>query len=315
MADRALDVRGLMDSLRVQWRDRGKNTSRGNVNICCPFCKDDYGFHLSISEDRGGVYYCYRRPNDHSGTNPLRLIQRLGATRPDSYTLLNRYMGRVAAETVAEPPPPLSKVRARWERFDTLTDQHDDVLDYLRSRGFLRPLDVATRYDLRVAAQGKWAQRLLFPLLEDGDIIAWTGRALTSALDPKYYTEMNGRDGLVYMPRVAREVLFTVEGPMDALKGAAASESLPVATAALTGKQLNAQRLGRLRRMAGDTVKRVVMVLDADTRLAERSRMLAELKGAFPRIPVRAQALPTPFKDLGEMGIRDAAAFLQSHAQ
>jgi hypothetical protein len=312
--NRELDVRGLMDALRVPWKDRGRNCSKGNVNICCPYCKDDYGYHLTVSEELGGLYYCYRRPNDHSGANPLNLVMRLGPNRKEAVRLLNHYQrGRTQLVAEAVKAPQQTALSKQWGFFEQITEQHPNYADYLRSRGFDHPVGLARRYDLRCAAAGKWAGRVLIPFSEGPELVAWTGRAIRKDAELKYYTNQNGHEGLVYLPRPARHTLFVAEGPLDALKGAAATEELPIATAALTGKQLNAERLGRLKRQAAEA-QQIVLVLDADTRFAERSRMLAELKGAFLGRVVRSLALPAPFKDLGEMGLRDARNFLQGHA-
>lgn len=95
---RPIDLRGLFDNLRVPWRDRGANTSRGNVNICCPFCRDDYGYHMTISETREGAYYCYRRPQEHSGGNLVRVLVKLGASRTEAISLINNFAGSRATE-------------------------------------------------------------------------------------------------------------------------------------------------------------------------------------------------------------------------
>lgn len=91
--------------------------------------------------------------------------------------------------------------------------------------------------------------------------------------------------------------------------GAAATEDLPIGLLALTGKQLNNERLTRV----ADACSRsafIYLALDADTVFAERSRMLAEIRGACRQAEVKTVKIPSFAKDLGELSITDARDWL-----
>lgn len=299
---RSIDLRGLFDNIRVDWRDRGANTSRGNVNICCPFCGDDLGFHLTISEERGGLFYCYRRPQEHSGSNFVRVLVRLGLSRTEAVSLINNFLGKVGELSERPEEIAVSKMEKRWSFFEPAVES-DRALDYLeKKRGFSDPERVARAYDLRVAPVGAWAQRLLFPMRNpDGELEGWTGRAFRNDMQPRYFTEHGNREGTIYLPRAGRWCMIACEGPMDALKGAAATEDLPISLVAMTGKQLNLPRLWKLAQACSRSA-RIYLAVDSDAGIGERSRMLAELRGACPYADlIMFTRIPKPFKDLGEM--------------
>lgn len=307
----AIDLRSLFNELRIPWKDRGANTSRKNVNICCPYCKDDQGWHMGVSED-SGYYYCFRRPQ-HAGHHLPFLLIKLGADRSDAVRLYNRHLTSKPTNREALEPKPLTQQLKAWEEFDPGA-LWNRPMDYLQSRGFDDPDTVAQRYDIRYTQRGAFRNRLLLPILEKGSVVAWTGRALGKDMVPKYLTESSGREGLVYQPRAHRHTLVICEGPLDALKLAVAGERYPVSAVALTGKQLNADRLAHLLDGA-DEVERVLLCLDADTAIWEASRMLAELVGSFRGREVRRIKLPEDYKDPGELPMDEARAWLRGLAE
>lgn len=309
----AIDLRSLFDELRVPWKDRGANTSRGNVNICCPFCRDDTGYHMGISEEKDGAYYCFRRPQ-HAGAHLPIVLTKLGCDRATAVKLVNKHLHKSAGPRApAAPPKPVAQQLAAWERMIPAIES-DRCLDYLYERGFDDPEAVAERYDLRWTGRGKFAGRLLLPIKEGASVVAWTGRALRKDMEPKYLTEKSGREGLVYQPRPHRRLLIVVEGPLDALKLAVAGERTNTSAVALTGKQLSAARLTHLL-MDSEEVEEGALALDADTALWEASRMLAELRGAFRLKPFRRAKLPEGYKDPGEMSLSSARQWIQELAR
>lgn len=305
-----LDLRAIFDSAKIGWKDRGRNCSSGNVNICCPMCHEDTGFHMSVSEE-DGAFYCFRRPREHSGRNLPWILRKLGMSASDADLVVSRQGRR---KRPAKPPPPPVVANPAWERFKPIDADAGAYLSYIASRGFLDPLGVAQRYDLRFARMGKWAGRLLLPLTHDGVTLGWTGRAISKRDELKYLTEAGEHEGLVYLPRAARATLIVSEGPLDALKLAVAGERLPVAAVALTGKALIPERLARIQHAAGNVVRQALLGLDEDTTLGERSRMMAELKLGFRHTPLTTLRMPKPYKDAGAIPQDEAEAFLKGLA-
>jgi hypothetical protein len=140
---------------------------------------------------------------------------RLGLDRYEAQRLLDSYAGKMGQERPKEAPAEISASQKAWERFEILDGPH---LAYLEGRGFPQAAQVASRYDLRCAATGKWAKRLLIPMKQGEATIAWSGRCIRGKDDPKYLTEHNGHEGLIYQPRACRDHMLIFEGQLDALK-------------------------------------------------------------------------------------------------
>lgn len=296
--------RALFDGLGVAWRDRGSNTSAGNVNICCPFCVDDHGFHLSVSEDLP-VYYCYRRPNQHSGGRLIHLLVALGVARNSAVRLLNEHMTKTnnrEPETTVKHGKDLG---AKWLTF-TGAEQGVGCSSYLESRGFEDPAWVAQYYDLRYSPVGGWAMRLLLPLKYDHKVVAWTGRALRSDINPRYLSQEPNETTtpMLYVPDagpLARHgaTCVVVEGPLDALKVAVSTDN-NLGAIALTGKSMNSSKILMLKSLLANCAK-VVIALDADAVITESLELMRTLRSAGVAARMQRSPPPAPYKDAGEM--------------
>lgn len=304
--------RPLLDSVRQPWRDRGSNTSSGNVNICCPWCRDDNGFHLSISEEKD-AYYCYRSPRQHSGGNMIWLMTAIGINRDEANRLLNRFRGIAASA----PPKVLAikgDVATAWHRMDRAGDSPAH-LEYMQSRGFADAKRVCDQFDLRYAPAGTWAMRVLLPVLRHGVVTTWSGRAIRPTLTPKYLAEADADSGksMLYAPGApaygwegARAVI--VEGQLDALKIAAAGVP-DVGAIALVGKALGPSKLLHLRETLMQ-VRCVDVALDADAGLTDALGTMTALRGAGITVPIRRKPMPDGFKDAGEMSYEEVKEWI-----
>lgn len=322
-----IDWRGLLDSLRVPWADRGHNTSKGNISIACPRCQDDPSHHLAIAEHRE-AYYCYRDPNRHSGKNFIGLLisisraHSLGIDRNEAIRLLNYYrLGR----RIALPAPKqqiIQPLTLAWDRFAPATDSKA-CIDYLANRGFEAPRALCERFDLRYAPSGQWAKRLLMPLHQLTSQITWTGRDISGQSSLAYRVqEVNGYNPL-YLPDAKKpraDTLVIVEGPMDALKIAYDCRYESIIVAALCGKGLNAAKILQLRGIAKDYS--VLLAVDADVPISQSNHMISELAPALQSRYIGRVKMPEGIKDPGEIlggevlpWLRNSFRFLQSKAK
>lgn len=302
-----IDWRGLLTTIRVPWVDRGANTSGGNVNIACPWCRNDPSHHLGISLHKE-AFYCYREPNRHSGSSFIRLLVALRQPRVEAVRLLNQHRERVSAFVPTEPADP-AKVRAAWDRFAPAAAS-TRCLNYLERRGFASPRTVAETYDLRVAPAGDWSGRILLPLHgSEGEPVSWTGRALSPELTPKYLVQQL-QGSYLFKPdarKPIRHTLVLVEGPLDALKIANACRRAPYIVAALSGKHLGSGKLLQLRLLGAE---RVLLAADADVSTSSVYQQIAELSQALrPRHIGRAK-IPTGYKDPAEIPTEEILPWL-----
>jgi hypothetical protein len=300
-----VDWRALLSEIGVGWIDRGANTKRGYVNIACPFCGNDPSHHLSISETTG-YYRCWR--NDQHSGQPLYLLQRLIGNRTQAQILIDEYEGSGSAAPVKQK---ISITRNEWDRF-TLASDLPHVAQYIRSRGFPNAAVTAAQFDLRAAASGQWANRLLIPLHDASmNVKARTGRSISSSMEPRYLVRATPDSDKWLCGDFLRPLALFVEGPLDHIKLNVASR--------LTGQEIGAIALqgtsitsGRLRSFvdADRGWQGIAVCIDAEASLSLSLRWLSELRAAFPRIPTVRVRLPDGVKDGGEMSVEESSQWL-----
>ena len=209
-----LNLRRLFDRNRVEYRTHGPNTSKGNINICCPFCckssSPDYGFHLGLLESTG-QWHCFRNPK-HSGRNPTIIFKMLRIPE-------DQYKDQKFAES-AEVYVPDDRDYSEFSYFEPA--QHSqECLDYLSSRKFTDPETVCTRFNLKYSPLGKWAGRLIVPLT-----VGWTGRSMRPHIEPRYKAHTS-ESGFFAFSQGSTSVII-IEGSIDGMKIATVSSRYDV---------------------------------------------------------------------------------------
>lgn len=309
-----IDWEGLFTEIGVSFRRRGANTSRKDINICCPWCGDDYGYHLGISLSQPN-YYCFRDPGEHSGKHLPHLLMGLGVPNHEIDRLLAEYDTEAAIEP--PPPPPLSDLILKWNYFEPL--QHSSAhLRYMQEeRGFPNVEEVAKLYDLRYAPQGKWAQRVLFPIRvpiggDKADLVSWTGRAIKPSMQPKYLMQSTASPELLYIPRPLTNVVVLLEGPLDALKFAAAVED--ASSIAILGKALMTEKLAAIRRIFKHFMfpDYLILALDSDVPDRQIRQTAANLKPLVYPATIIVSKIPNQFKDVGAMSYSEICSWVES---
>lgn len=218
----------------IEYVSSGPRTTKGHLEIRCPFCSDaDPSLHMGV-HIASGRYYCWR-DQTHRGTKPEYLIARLlnvskaqaaliiqGYTGvgPDGFDALQgttgAWQGSLLNEGTLTPITPVA-----WpQEFEPLTGR---FLDYLYDRGFDKPQRVADYYNLACCQVGRWKQRLIIPVLTyDRDIMGWQGRAIVKPkIAPRYLTSHPQVKRVCFNLQNLKqggEVLFICEGPLDVLK-------------------------------------------------------------------------------------------------
>ena len=306
------DWRALFDEIRVPWSDRGKNSSRANVNISCPYCGDDPGMHLAVSIEGNG-YYCFRNPGQHSGQNLVGLLIKLGVRYNEAQKLLRSHSNPDARSVDQSATLTLSAVQLQWSKFEPAGDS-ERCLDYLWERGFDEPELIAALYDLRFARFGRWAGRLLLPYYEAGKLISWAGRSLSKRLEPKYLAQHSEESSPLYIPGQTLPIYqkgIIVEGPLDALKIAAACRNKGIYAAALAGKSLPPAKLLRIESFLNPCTEAFIC-LDADVPLNQVMRTISAIAPRMKSRYVQRLLLPEGHKDPGELSLREIQQWLET---
>lgn len=289
----------MLDALRVPWRDRGSNCSRGHVNVKCPWCgNQDPSQHLTIKEETG-EYYCFRAPQLHSGKSLPWLLLGLGQRPAQIDGIIHEFSdGRNEREprffTAVTHTP------VRWERFEPAYN-FTPALDYLRERGFHRPDVLSRDFDLRFTRTGRMAWRILLPLSTGGDVTGCVGRGIRTGQTPRYLTD-DPFEGSVYIPSYSEttELLMFLEGPIDALVAAVDNDPAEVMPVGILGLALPPERLMTISNLARGA-KRAVFVQDADQPASAAYRLIDQLL-QIPWLSSVERAEPPPRrKDVGEL--------------
>jgi len=305
--------RSLLSDIRVAWIDKGRNVSRGNVNIACPWCQNDPSQHLGISLVKE-AYYCYREPNRHSGRSFISLLFKLGQGRIEAVRLLKRYTIAGASLEFAQPiAVKRDIIQTLWDRFSP-AQYNDACLHYLHTRGFRSPKIVCEQYGLRFAREGRYANRLLIPFSLNGQIKSFTGRALYNSMELRYLAYDRSASQYLYSPNASKphaDTLALVEGPVDALKLAYAGHRLPIIVAALNGKQLGSDKYLQLRNIASK-VRLVLVALDADVSMSYAYDIINNVAQVLRPHKIARAKLPIGYKDPGELPTEEALRWLNA---
>lgn len=218
----------------------GKNVKQGWVNVSCPFCGDDPGYHLGCNPETGG-WACWR-DRGHKGRSVPKLIDALlGCGWRKACELAGDWQEPVPigdellTANAAELDRDVEVERPRsihWppSEFPSLGTSHATRYyeAYLHGRGFgSADLPIVTRrYDLRAGIRGDWEGRLILPILgAKRRVYGWQGRAISKKVKLRYLSYPGST--LVkkllfnYGPALEskrKKVLVIVEGPVDALK-------------------------------------------------------------------------------------------------
>lgn len=329
---RAFEWRPFLAEHRVPYVERGPNVKRGEINIRCPFCGSaDPSHHMGL-ELETGWWSCWRNRANHSGKSPVRLIAQLlnvpywrarklaglsdaQELDPDGFdAVAARIMGR---EGVVKPEQVRREFLAFPPEFKDLHDAPPRFYDYLRhTRGFgtVGTRDVIDLYGLTYAARGTYRDRIILPYYVDGELVAWTARAIAKA--EIRYRDLDSDDCLVPIKETlfnldcrmdGGRVLVVVEGPIDALKIDLFGRGAGVRAVALSTNSVTDAQTYLLEDAARE-FDRVLVMMDmaGELGVVDSMRMKATLS-AIPNVGI----IPVPYglKDAAEMSPRQATAW------
>lgn len=302
-------IQFLNDNL-IEFASSGPRTTKGHIEIHCPFCgPDDESMHLGINIS-SGRWYCWR-DKTHRGTKPEYLISRLlGVSGAQAKLLIEGYKGHTddfdAPQAAINPLQPIAPVD--WlNEFEPLTRK---FTLYLEDRGFDNPNKLAAYYNLECCQVGRWKQRLIIPVLtHDRYIIGWQGRAIVNTKKaPRYLTShQQVKRSIFNLQNISKggEVLFVCEGPLDCLKLDWYGKPKFRATC-LFGVTPTLEQIAQLSDLI-PKFKKIYIIFDADT---------AGLSGGFNLsdwLPSIRFALPINTHDPGSMSKSDVRRYLDEY--
>lgn len=274
-----MNIRSILEKHGIETFDRG-NTAKDNFSIHCPYCGTaDPSHHLSISPI--GELYCFRNKK-HGGRNLVRLFRTLRIPEA-SYQHLN-LKERVDQPRVVDVT---EKDYSEWSYFQPACESAE-AIDYLRSRLFERPVDVARQFNLKVSKEGEWAGRLIIPLIPEG----WTGRSMREHIEPRYKAHTNA-DGFYYYSYKSSAAILC-EGALDCMKIASTSTQFDV-----YGKCRIEVSSGLIKMLREKKYMTIFSAPDSTVPYSQRREELTQLRSYCTNSDVRLVSLPG--KDFGAL--------------
>jgi hypothetical protein len=181
MSKKQFDILKFCEEHRVSYADPShKHWRVGWVNIECPFCSGNPGYHLGFSKEGNG-FNCFRC-GSHSTFEVLE-------------TLLNvskEEVGRVWRGYIGRPVRALDRTRRALKRgkkvklplsTGPLSDRHRN---YLKARGFNAETLEEEWGLLGTGPIGPYKFRIIAPIYHRGELVSYQGRDITDKSDLKY---------------------------------------------------------------------------------------------------------------------------------
>ncbi len=266
-----MDWIALFEDNHIEYVTHSPNTKKGNVNIRCPWCReDDPSQHLGVSLSDAG-YACWRNAM-HRGKSPSYLIKvLLGCSASQALLVAAQYsqtdpeaLGNL--ETAPEAPvKPAGQLKMPTE-FRPIPPT-GRFFDYLKQRGFDAPHWVGEAYGLKCCSSGRWKDRIIIPVWQNGKLVAWTGRALQDPiLAPRYLSTSEIIKTVIFNDNhIAKggNCLFVTEGPFDAMKVDYYGYNQGAKATAVFGTSITMDQISILREIT-KRFKKTVLLFDTD---------------------------------------------------
>ena len=338
-----MDWKAFLDKHNVEYVTYGKNVSSdpNEVGIKCPFCeregRPDPSQHMNLNV-RTGAYICWRSQQRHRGKNPVRLVAALfninyrkakDLVDAESTSIEGSILGIIKDKlnpkeeqnltTEITLPSYYTPIHYKYSRLKP-------ARSYLKQRGFPTPEQLAKTYDLRMPMKGDFANHIVVPLYEDGNLVCLQGRSL--AKEPKLrYRGLSKRNTLDGMKAIhaTNETLFNydaiqndenmrwlviTEGVFDALKLDWFGRDQGLRSTCVFTKNMSTRQKRMLAQVVenAENLEAVYVMLDANER-TDQQHMVSQLS----HIPaMNAPVTPEFFdaKDPAEFNEQDVLDFV-----
>lgn len=274
--DRFEKLTELLDKKHIEYRTRGVNVSKGNVNIKCPWCgHDDPSFHLGIEPNKG-VYGCRRNPT-HKGYIS-NLFFKLRFTREETKPFKTEFS--------KERTPKKIKITENKDFYLHITDEIPSTfrnfktipvslshlhVDYLYDRNLISYYDnnnypkVCEMLDYYGILWDDY--RMIFVCYdENNQPVSYTARDITGNSEIKYKSSKNNKEWVYNYNNVYNDrgkILVLTEGAIDTLRCDNYSRSMAIRFLSLFSTSITDHQSTLINRLS-DKYQKLIILLDSD---------------------------------------------------
>lgn len=310
------DWHQFFDDNGIEYVSGGRNLSKGNIAIRCPFCgDDDPSQHMNVSV-KGKGWRCWRDA-EHGGISAARLIQallkctwaeaaQLAGTKDQPLPVNEEYLARLQELYPSERITRLPRLTTpkEWRPLHNATGISANLLmEYIRQRGYSKhdANQLAARYDLQYTLSEK---RIIFPIRdEQARLVNYTARTINPRNSIRYKTAPGEQSAkrmsecLLDLPRLLRtegEALIVCEGPFDAPRIGWIGEALGIYATCVFTQNISEAQIALLLQLHYLKFKRLFILFD-QAAMAHALKAQAALSGS------ELLFVPEGVKDPGEM--------------
>jgi len=279
------DIKALLDEYGISYKDKGKNVSKGWINLeVCPFCSDSSyhcgvdtssgGFHCWVCDEKGFVINLLKQMEVFEGVNINRIIKDFS----QDYTFLS------SQEDNKDLAIQNMKKRMFCEMPQgILNDLPLPHQNYLKSRNF-DPDFLAKKYKLQAvynAGDEKFKWRIIAPIFLNGKMVSFVGMSIIREKGIVKYLNCATEDSVIsardclYNYDTIKDVAVIVEGITDVWR-------MGDGFVATLGKGMNAERIKLLKEK---NPKKVCILYDADA-VKDAHKVANNLCGLFEDVSV-----------------------------
>jgi len=215
----------------IGYKTSGKNVSKGEYSICCPFC-GEAKFHCGINPSKG-LFHCWKCGEKGNLVKIVAKIKNVSFIESKEIIRPTSELRQVLEERskIIEEPIviqnkdfklPLHTYRFRKDKTDLW---QETAFLFLRQKYGLTWNDVE-QADLRYCVYGKWKNSIIIPVYKDKKLINFLGRCWDKNSKVRYNICPNEKAVLnihktlynIDSIKIGQDLLVLVEGVFDCLK-------------------------------------------------------------------------------------------------
>lgn len=290
------DIYTFLRDHGINFRDEGsKHCQHGWVQIPCPFCTGNIGWHLgyNLNKDYWNCWRCGWKTSE----NVIKAIT--GLSRDKIKNIRGSY--RVRSKNPVQAKIAVRKV-GKVKLPSGISDLSPNHRKYLKERGF-NPKELANIWGLKgTGPVGPYKFRVIAPIYLRGKLISYQGRDITGKSDLKYKAcgqdreLMDHKDSLYGFDLVPGDGVVVVEGITDAWR-------LGPGAVATFGIEFKNSQINLLRNF-----KEVFILFDIDPQAKKQAEKLAAVLSAFN---IQVEVLELDSGDPAELSDKEAKKLMK----